>query len=109
VSASGGLYWGPLPASSASPTLSFQKVLTAPDKIKIGGITFDQADATATAYMCFQEGTGGAIGGSIQSFNFAQTSSAAPPTFTSGAVFASSPTDFKDTPEFVLYLPDTLT
>ena len=109
ASASGGLYWAPLPASSASPTLSFQKVLSAPAKIKIGGITFDQADATATVYMCFQEGTGSPVGGSIQSFSFGQTSSATPPTFTNGAVFASSSqSDFHDTPEFVLYLPDTL-
>jgi hypothetical protein len=98
-----------LPASSASPTLSFQKVLTAPDKIKIGGITFDQGDATATVYVCFQEGTGSAVGGSIQTFSFTQTSSATPPTLTSGAVFAASPGDFQDTPEFVLFLPDTLT
>ncbi len=109
VSAGGGLYWSPLPASSSNPALQFQKVLTAPDKITIGGITFDQSNATATVYMCFQAGTGGAFGGSIQSFNFTQTNSGTPPTFTNGAVFASSPTDFADTPEFVLYLPDTLT
>jgi hypothetical protein len=109
LSAGGGLYWSPLPASSSNPALQFQKVLTAPDKITIGGITFDQSNATATVYMCFQAGTGGAFGGSIQSFNFAQTSSGTPPAFTNGAVFASSPADFTDTPEFVLYLPDTLT
>jgi hypothetical protein len=109
ASASGGLYWAPLPARSASPTLSFQKVLTAPSQIKIGGITFDKASATATVYVCFQEGTGSAVGGSIQTFSFAQANSAVPPTVTNGAVFASSPADFQDTPEFALFLPDTLT
>jgi hypothetical protein len=108
VSAKGGLYWSPLPASSPSPTLLFQNVLTAPASITIGGITFDQSNATATVYVCFQSGTGHAVGGSIQTYSFAQASSATLPTFTNGAVFASCPTDFKDTPEFVLYLPDTL-
>jgi hypothetical protein len=109
LSAGGGLYWSPLPASSGNPALQFQKVLTAPDKIKIGGITFNQSNATATVYVCFQQGTGGAFGGSIQAFSFAQTSAATLPAFTSGPVIASSPADFKDTPEFVLYLPDTIT
>jgi len=109
ASAGGDLYWSPLPASSAGPKLTFQNVLTAPASTKIGGITFDQSNATATAYICFQSGTGAAVGGSIQTYGFAQPTSATPPTFASGAVFASSPKDFKDTPEFVLYLPDTLT
>ena len=73
------------------------------------GITFDQSNATATAFVCFQSGTGAAVGGSIQTYSFGQARSATPPTLTNGAVFASSPTDFRDTPEFVLYVPDTLT
>jgi hypothetical protein len=109
VSAGGSLYWSPLPASSNSPALDFQSVLTAPNSMRIGGITFDQADATATAYICFQEGTGTAVGGSIETFTFEQANSGNPPSFTNGATFASSPQDFQDTPEFVLYLPDTLT
>jgi hypothetical protein len=109
ASAGGALYWSPLPASSASPKLAFQNVLAAPGSTKIGGITFDQSNAAATAYVCFQLGTGAAVGGTIQTYSFTQASSATAPSFTGGAVFASSPTDFQDTPEFVLYLPDTLT
>jgi hypothetical protein len=108
VSAGGSLYWSALPASSASPKLLFQQVLTAPASTTIGGIAFDQSDATATVYVSFQAGTGAAVGGSIQTYSFAQESSGTAPTFSNGAVFASSPTDFQDTPEFVLYLPDTL-
>jgi hypothetical protein len=109
ASASGGLYWSPLPASSASPSLNFQQVLTAPASNTIGGISFDQSGASATVYVCFQAGTGGAFGGSIQTFTFSQASSTTVPTFTNEAVFASSPTDFQDTPEFVLYLFDSPT
>jgi hypothetical protein len=109
ASASGALYWSPLPASSASPTLAFQKVLTATGSNTIGGISFNQSNAAATAYVCFQAGTGGAFGGSIETYSFTQGNAGTAPTFTNGATFASSPTDFKDTPEFVLYLPDTLT
>jgi hypothetical protein len=109
VSAGGGLYWSPLPASSGNPALDFQNVLTAPSSTKIGGISFDQSDAAATVYVCFQLGTGRPDGGSIQTYSFGQASSATAPTFTNGAAFASSPADFVDTPEFVLFLPDTLT
>lgn len=108
ASAGGGLYWSQLPASSANPTLSFQSVLTPPSGNKIGGISFNQSDGSATAYACLQLGTGGADGGSIQAYSVTQAASGTAPVFTAGAVIASSPNDFKDTPEFVLYLPDTL-
>ena len=109
ASAGAGLYWSQLPASSTNPTLSFQSVLTAPSKNEIGGISFNQSNGSATAYACLQLGKGGADGGSIQAYNVTQAASGTAPVFTAGAVIASSPNDFKDTPEFVLYLPDTLT
>ena len=107
MSASGGLYWSPLPASSANPALwSFRTCSQHLLRPRSAESTFDQSNASATVYLCFQLGTGGPVGGSIQTYSFRQASSATPPTFTNGAVFASSPTD---TPEFVLYLPDTPT
>ena len=109
ASAGGGLYWSQLPASSTNPTLSFQSVLTAPSGNKIGGISFNESNGSATAYACLQLGTGGADGGSIQAYAVTQAAAGTAPVFTAGAVIASSPNDFKDTPEFVLYLPDTLT
>lgn len=109
VSVGSGLYWSQLPASSASPAVTFQNILTAPRPNKIGGISFNQSNASATVYMCFQLGTGGAVGGSIQTYSLAQAACGTAPTLTAGPVLASSPTDFQDTPEFVLYLPDTLT
>jgi hypothetical protein len=108
VSAGSCLYWSQLPASSASPSLTFQNVLTAPTSNTIGGISFSQSNASATVYICLQLGTGGAVGGSIQTYSFVQAASGTAPTLTIGPVLASSPTDFQDTPEFVLYLPDTL-
>jgi len=109
VSAGGGLYWSQLPASSSSPALAFQNVLTPPASNKIGGISFNQSDASATVYVCLQLGTGSAVGGSVVAYSFTQTASGAAPTFSQGPVVASSPKDFQDTPEFALYLPDTLT
>jgi hypothetical protein len=110
VSADSGLYWSQLPASSPSPSLSFQNVLTAPvSPYKVGGISFNQSNGSGTVYVCFQEGTGKAVGGSIYAYSFTQAASGTQPALTPGALIASSPKDFKDTPEFVLYLPDSLT
>lgn len=109
VSAGAGLYWSPLPAPGPNPVLTFQAVLSAPASMKIGGIAFDQSNAPATAYVCFQAGTGAAVGGAIETYSFTQSSVVDPPAFTDGATFASSPNDFQDTPEFVVYLADTVT
>lgn len=105
VSAGSGLYWSQLPASSATPALNFQSILTATGSDKIGGIAFNQSNATATVYVCFQQGTGGAVGGSIQIYSFAQPACGTTPVFTATGTLASSPTDFKDTPEFALFVP----
>lgn len=99
----------PLPANSASPALRLQQVLTAPTANTIGGIAFNPSDASAIVYMCFQLGTGTAVGGSIGAYTWSEGRSGTGPSFTNGAVFASSPANFQDTPEFVLYLPDTAT
>jgi hypothetical protein len=107
VSAGVNLYWSQLPMSSASPALNFQSILTS--SVKIGGISFNQSNGSATVYICFQLGTGGPDGGSIQAYSVAQAASGTAPTLTSGPVIASSPKDFQDTPEFVLYVPDSLT
>jgi len=107
VSAGSALYWSQLPLSSPSPALSFQSILTSADKI--GGISFNESNAAATVYVCFQLGTGGAVGGSIQAYSVAQSASGTAPALAAGPVIASSPKDFQDTPEFVLYLPDSLT
>jgi hypothetical protein len=109
VSAGSGLYWSPLPGNSASPALPLQRVLTAPSANTIGGISFNPSDASAIVYVCFQLGTGAAVGGSIGAYTWSQGRSGTAPSLTNGAVFASSPENFQDTPEFVLYLPDTAT
>jgi hypothetical protein len=109
VSAGSNLYWSQLPISSPNVALNFQSILTAPSGNKIGGISFNQSNAAAVVYVCFQLGTGGAVGGSIEAYSVAQAASGSAPSFSSGQVVASSPKDFQDTPEFVLYLPNSLT
>jgi hypothetical protein len=106
VSAGSNLYWSQLPMSSAAPALNFQSIITSPNKI--GGISFNQSNGSATVYICLQLGTGGAVGGSIETYSVAQAASGTAPSLSGGTVVASSPKDFQDTPEFVLYLPDSL-
>jgi hypothetical protein len=108
VSAGSGLYWSALPMASNAPGLNFVSVLTAASG-SIGGISFNQSNGSATVYVCLQAGTGGPVGGSIQAYSVVQTSAGSAPVLTAGAVIASSPKDFGDTPEFCLYLPDSLT
>jgi hypothetical protein len=103
VSAGSALYWGPLP-SSQSPSLALQPVALMPPKNnKIGGISFD-AGAPATVYIPFQEGTGAAVGGSINSYSVTQADPSRLPVLSHAAVFVPAGT-VADTPEFVLYWP----
>lgn len=107
VSAGTGLYWSPLPASSTSPLPSFQPVLPSPNSpATFGGISFTADAASATGYVCVQSGTGKTGTGSIEAYTFTQPSADAPPTFVHEATLASN---LRDTPEFVLCLPDPTT
>jgi hypothetical protein len=97
VSAGTTLYWGMLPQSASSASLSLQSITPASPATgdKIGGISFDGA---STVYVPYQSGTGGSNpGGSIYSYS---VSAQNPPVLSNGNALVSS---LKDTPEFVLY------
>jgi hypothetical protein len=106
VSAKSGLYWSPLPADAVHPSLTFSNVLTASGSNTIGGISFSQDSGSAFVYVCFQSGTGTTGTGSIGVYALSEPNVNAPPTLTPVKTLASS---LPDTPEFVLYLPDSST
>jgi len=112
VSAGSRLYWGQLPATvsgllSGAPFSLSQIALTPPTGNKIGGLSFNNATSSPTAYVPFQPGTSGAFGGSIVTYSVTQSSPQALPVFSNPTQFvASGPSTFSDTPEFVLYVPD---
>src|SRR5205807_341321 len=69
VSAGSSLYWGELPPSISSPSLTLQAITPTPPSqgLKIGGISFDGA---STVYVPYQTGVGGNDpGGSIYSYS----------------------------------------
>jgi hypothetical protein len=106
VSAGSQLYWGSLPQSPSSASLSLQTITPPPppkdpvkdavkDPLKIGGISFHGA---STVYVPYQTGTGGDNpGGSIYGYSVSQQD---PPVLTNGTAIVTS---LKDTPEFVLH------
>ena len=97
VSAGSNLYWGQLPQSASSTSLTLQTITPTPpaEGGKIGGISFDGA---TTVYVPYQKGTGGDDpGGSIYSYSVSQQT---PPVLSNATPLVSS---LKDTPEFVLY------
>lgn len=94
VSAGPMLYWGALPQSTSSASLTLQAITPAPPSagLKIGGISFDGA---STVYVPYQQGT--PAGGSIYSYSVSQQN---PPVLSGATPFVTS---LNDTPEFVLY------
>jgi hypothetical protein len=96
VSAGTALYWGQLPASTSSASLTLQAITpTSPSAgFKIGGISFDGA---STVYVPYQQGK--PAGGSIYSYSVSPQN---PPVLSNATPFVPT---LKDTPEFVLYLP----
>ena len=102
------LYFCPLPASAGGASLAFQRVAVAPPNGNtIGGISFASGNSL-TVYVPFQGGTGGANGGSIYSYTVTQSSPSALPVFSSPTLLVrSGKSTFEDTPEFVLYVPDS--
>ena len=98
VSAGAKLYWGSVPQSLSSASLSLQTIAPSPlpqDPVKIGGISFD---GVSTVYVPYQTGTGGKNpGGSIYSYNVTQQDR---PVLTNGTAIVPS---LNDTPEFVLH------
>jgi len=97
VSAGSTLYWGQLPPSTSSASLSLQTITPTPPSqgLKIGGISFDGA---STVYVPYQLGVGGNNpGGSIYSYSVSQQY---PPVLSNATPLVPS---VKDTPEFVLY------
>jgi hypothetical protein len=102
VSAGPQLYWGQVPSSVNSASLSLASVFPSPSGENIGGVSFAGGAAAGTLYMSFQAATGKAEGGSICTYTVTQTSPSTAPVFSNPAEFASG---FKDTPEFVLYMP----
>jgi hypothetical protein len=100
VSAGSPLCWGELPAGIQGASLTLQ-ALTVPGQssaTKIGGISFDGA----TAYVPFQTGTGGVNpGGAIYTYQLTPGAPSSPPALSNATLLTKT----KDTPEFVLYLP----
>jgi hypothetical protein len=98
VSAGATLYWGSLPQSPSSASLSLQTITPPPPAgapVKIGGIAFHGA---SSVYVPYQTGTGGINpGGSIYSYSVSQQN---PPVLTNGTAIVPS---LSDTPEFVLH------
>jgi hypothetical protein len=101
VSAGNQLYWSSLGDPADPASLDFTSVLTAPSGYKVGGIAIDPA--SNTAYVAFQQGTGTTGSGQINRYDLALPALPAPPVFGAGATFAECS---KDTPEFLLFLPD---
>jgi hypothetical protein len=104
VSAGSKLYWAAL---STPPTaaLIFQAVLAIPSTLNdtsIGGISFD---SSGNVYVAFQNGTGTVGTGDILLYSVQQSSPQSPPVFTTDPIVYAS--NLPDTPEFVLYLPDS--
>jgi hypothetical protein len=103
ASAGNQLYWSALQSSPTPSGLCFSSILQAPPhkpSYKIGGISFGQA---GTMYVVFQQGTGSTGSGAIYTYSVTQSSPSSPPSLTGGTQFAAG---FKDTPEFVLYVPN---
>jgi len=99
VSAGSTLYWGPLPQSTSSASLSLQTITPPPPSkgLKIGGISFG---SNSIVYVPYQTGVGGkSPGGSIYSYSVSQQT---PPALSDAKALVPS---LDDTPEFVLYLP----
>ena len=97
VSADDKLYWGTLPSSPQSPTLTLSEIaITVPSGNKVGGISFD---TVGNVYVLFQDGTGGTGTGSIWTYS---VQAGSPPTLSDGQ---SIVTGLPDTPEFCLWIP----
>ena len=101
------LYWSPLPVSASGAPPAFQAVVVTPPKGNtMGGISF-AVGSSVTVYVPFQAGTGGAHGGSIYSYTVKQGSPSTLPVLSGGTLLVrSGASTFKDTPEFLLYVPD---
>lgn len=72
VSAGSTLYWGQLPPSTSSASLTLQTITPTPPSqgVKIGGIS---SDGASTVYVPYQQGVGGNNpGGSIYSYSVSQ-------------------------------------
>jgi len=97
VSADDKLYWGTLPSSPQSPSLSLSEVaITVPSGNKVGGISFD---TIGNVYVLFQDGTHTTGTGSIWTYS---VQAGSPPTLSGGQ---SIVTGLPDTPEFCLWIP----
>ncbi|MDT4966042.1 MAG: hypothetical protein QOJ64_779 [Acidobacteriota bacterium] len=98
VIAGHSLFWGQLPDSTTSPTLTLQAVaITPPSGNKIGGISFDGD----TVYVPFQAGTGSSSsGGSIVTYDVTQSSPSTLPVLSNQEAFQT----LTDTPEFVFFV-----